>query len=62
MKRSRFIVSIAMLIVGIALVAVAVLMVLFGNDSSAVAAPIGVPGLALIAASGLVLTAPSRRQ
>jgi hypothetical protein len=62
LKTSQSIVGIALFIVGIALVAVAVLMVLFTDYAAAVAAAIGVPGLGLIAASRLVLTESSRGQ
>ena len=62
LNRSKLVLGIALSIVGIGLVALAVLMIPFTDYPPAVAAAIGMPGLGLIAASGLVLTAPSRRQ
>jgi hypothetical protein len=61
-NRSQLIAGIALFIVGIALVAAAVLIVLFTDYPAAGAAAIGVPGLGLVATSRLVLVATSRGQ
>lgn len=63
MKRSEsnrylFIIGIALFVIGMALVAAAVLVVLFTDYPAAGAAAIGVPGLVLISGTlGLVLSA-----
>jgi hypothetical protein len=53
----RVAVGVACLIVGVALVVAAILLLLFADLPAAIAAAMAVPGLGLIATSGIIATA-----